>query len=99
MLADQAVDEGWKGRAQQIVMLKSKVSRLEREGGGAGGKQPGAGTSRPRGGGAQAKGVDAKADEELSSMSQERQQAVEVGGQSPEQSRESLACLLHTGFQ
>ena len=70
---DQAVDDGWKGRAQQIVMLKSKLPRLEKDGA-AGSKM----STNSRFRSSQAKGVDAKAEEELSSMSQERQQAVEV---------------------
>lgn len=74
---DQAVDEGWKGRAQQIVLLKNKVNRLEKEGA-AGGKMTSTSASSRFRSSAQAKGVDAKAEEELSSMSQERQQAVEA---------------------
>jgi len=64
---DQAVDEGWRGRAQQIVMLKSKIKRLES------GRISGAASQRSR-----HNDVDAKAEEELSSMSAERQQAVEA---------------------
>lgn len=73
MWLEQASEEGWKGRAQQIVLLKSKVARLEREGCAGAASKPG---SRFKS--SQAKGVDAKAEEELSSMSQDRQQAVEV---------------------
>lgn len=73
------MDEGWKGRAQQISLLKTKLSRLERD------RESGVGSSstssnprfRSSASGA-SKGVDAKAEEELSSMSQERQLAVEV---------------------
>ncbi|CAE7671883.1 CCDC13, partial [Symbiodinium microadriaticum] len=64
---EQAVDDGWRGRAQQIVMLKAKVKRLE-----AG--QTSGGVGRTRG----TRDVDAKAEEELQSMSAERQQAVEA---------------------
>ena len=78
------MDEGWKGRAQQIVLLKSKVARLEKERDREGQGQQGAGAGakgRFKGSSSSyaARGVDAKAEEELSSMSQERQQAVEVG--------------------
>ena len=75
-LSDQAVDEGWKGRAQQISLLKSKLARLERDSRGNGASS----TSNPRfrSSAAATKGVDAKAEEELNSMSQDRQLAVEV---------------------
>lgn len=68
---DQAVDEGWKGRAQQIVMLKSKISRLEKDARSANSTNSRFRSSAP-------KGVDAKAEEELNNMSQDRKQAVEA---------------------
>lgn len=63
---EEAVDEGWRGRAQQIVMLKTKIKRLES------GEKTSA-TSRTK-----ASDVDAKAQEELSAMSQDRQQAIDA---------------------
>ena len=68
------MDEGWKGRAQQIVLLKSKVARLERDKEST--MKSSAAKTRLRS--STTKTVDEKAEEELNSMSQERQQAVEV---------------------
>lgn len=71
---EQAVDGGWRGRAQQIVLLKSKVKRLEAMLG-TGGSVSSAGAStiasRTR------TDVDSRAEEELAEMSSERKIAVE----------------------
>ena len=69
-------DEGWKGRAQQIVMLKSKIKRLESESHFSQSSEPNASsssfpTSRRR------MDVDSKVEAELSEMSMERGKAME----------------------
>lgn len=56
---------GWRGRAQQIVMLKAKVRRLEGGGGGGGG-----GTLSKGG------GVDSQAEADLAGMGEERRHLV-----------------------
>eukprot|EP01036_Dinobryon_divergens_P024693 gene24693-33164_t len=67
---EQAVSGGWKGRAQQIVMLKAKIRKLEAslEGGNGNGGGPQS----------QQGDVDSKAQDELAGMSNERRQAVEA---------------------
>lgn len=63
---EQAVDGGWRGRAQQIIMLKSKIKKLEA---GVGITSQ---STRSR------NDVDSKAEEDLAYMSNERKQAVEA---------------------
>lgn len=85
---EQAVDGGWRGRAQQIIMLKSKVKQLEQQlqqgGGGGGGPSSSHGTRRQSSSGyggqgqGQAQDVDSKAVEEIQEMSRERRQIVEA---------------------
>lgn len=84
---EQAVDGGWRGRAQQIIMLKSKVKQLEQQlqqggGGGGGGPSSSHGTRRQStggyGGNGNAQDVDSKAVEEIQEMSRERRQIVEA---------------------
>lgn len=67
---EQAVDGGWRGRAQQIVMLKAKVKQLEQNG------NTGNNTRMQM----MSKGndVDSKAEEELHEMSKDRRQVVEA---------------------
>lgn len=75
---EQAVDGGWRGRAQQIIMLKSKVKQLEQQlQQGGGGPSSSHGTRRQSTGG-QAQDVDSKAVEEIQEMSRERRQIVEA---------------------
>eukprot|EP01033_Poteriospumella_lacustris_P011763 gene11763-8380_t len=87
---EQAVDGGWRGRAQQIIMLKSKVKQLEQQlqqgGGGGAGPSSSHGTRRQSSSGyggqgqgqGQAQDVDSKAVEEIQEMSRERRQIVEA---------------------
>jgi chromosome segregation ATPase len=63
---DQAVDEGWRGRAQQIIMLKNKIRRLESD----------QNTKRSTTNGQQSD-VDTKAQEDIAGMMLDRKQAVE----------------------
>jgi chromosome segregation ATPase len=65
---EQAVDGGWRGRAQQIIMLKSKVKRLEAM------AATGTVTNGTRG---RVNDVDAKAEEDLANMNADRKAAVE----------------------
>lgn len=62
---EQAVDGGWRGRAQQIIMLKSKIKKLE-----AGTAQ--VQSQRDR------NDVDSKAEDDLAGMSADRRMAVEA---------------------
>lgn len=81
---EQAVSGGWRGRAQQIVMLKAKIKKMEAEGAsttrvrssgyGYGGTATGTGGDSPGG----AMDVDAKAGADLTAMSNERRQVVEA---------------------
>ncbi len=80
---EQAVDGGWRGRAQQIIMLKSKVKRLEQTiatgGAGAGGSEGDLVPAKaPRGGRRAGANVDTKAEHDLVDMSNDRQQAIEA---------------------
>lgn len=79
---EQAVDGGWRGRAQQIIMLKSKVKQLEQQvqqyGGGSTFSQ---GTRRTQMIGITSgtqQDVDSKAVEEIQEMTRERRQIVEA---------------------
>jgi predicted nuclease with TOPRIM domain len=63
---EQAVDGGWRGRAQQIIMLKNKIKRLE----GQQGATRGTGSS-------QQPDVDTRAQEDIAGMMLDRKQAVE----------------------
>lgn len=68
---EQAVSGGWRGRAQQIIMLKSKIKKLEAAASSGitlGSMSKGRGTNND---------VDAKAEEELHEMSNERRKMVE----------------------
>lgn len=86
-LDQAAVNDGWRGRAQQITMLRAKVRRLEterRSGGGSGASAAGAasaGSPGSPGAVAEAKparrDVDAKAQAVISNMEKERTRAVE----------------------
>lgn len=67
---EQAVDGGWRGRAQQIVMLKAKIKKLEAAA--ASGVVQGPQHARPK------TDVDSKAEEDLAYMSSERKQAIEM---------------------
>lgn len=62
---DQAMAEGWKGRAQQIISLKTKIRRLE-----SGSANPSKATVKQE--------VDVKAAEDIAEMSKERRQTVEA---------------------
>ena len=88
---EQAVDSGWRGRAQQIIMMKSKVKRLEQTianggaGAGAGAGADGSGldpshvpAKAPKGGRRASTNVDTKAEHDLVDMSNDRQQAIET---------------------
>lgn len=82
---EQAVDGGWRGRAQQIIMLKSKVKQLEQQLSNGSTSTPSQGTRRSiyastNNGGSTATGqdVDSKAIEEIQEMSRERRQIVEA---------------------
>jgi len=70
---EQAVSGGWRGRAQQIVMLKAKIRKLEASLENGESSSISASTANSR----QSK-VDSKAEEELVGMSNERRQAVEA---------------------
>lgn len=81
---EKAVDGGWRGRAQQIIMLKSKIKRLEAStvwssvsgvGGGpmAGGSHTGLGSSRHS-----RLDVDSQAESGLADMTSERKVAVDA---------------------
>ena len=80
---EQAVDGGWRGRAQQIIMLKSKVKRLEAA---AGMNATGMGTLQTlntnytSGTGRSQRGmdVDSQAESGLAEMSNERKIAVDA---------------------
>ncbi|GMI08267.1 hypothetical protein TrVE_jg10463 [Triparma verrucosa] len=93
------MDDGWKGRAQQIVMLKTKIKRME-----ANNKTGGMMEATSRGGGrgnattAQQRvaannlrhDVDFKAQQELNEMDRMRQQGVEELGKAYEKAKEDL---------
>lgn len=71
---EQAVDAGWRGRAQQIILLKAKIKQLE---------SASQNNSVVLSNGASAfssatKDVDVKASEDLVEMSRERRQVVEA---------------------
>ena len=85
---EHAVDGGWKGRGQQIIMLKSKVKRLEQSiamGNTANGNNDETPSQLlsarvPKGGrraGTALNNVDNKAETELADMSNDRKQAIE----------------------
>jgi chromosome segregation ATPase len=72
---EQAVDGGWRGRAQQIIMLKSKIKKME--------AMAAAGLSTNNGGPQRTAAslrndVDAKAEEDLANMTAYRKAAVEA---------------------
>ena len=69
---DQAVEGSWRGRAQQIIMLKAKIKKLTDENGGA--TLTPFGTNFPK---MKRIDVDSKAQEELVDMSLDRKHAVE----------------------
>lgn len=77
---EEVLDDGWKGRAQQILLLKNKIKRLE-EGSGDGSiaanDQVSIGTSSYRSIRTTRRDVDSKAERDLVEMSNERQRAVE----------------------
>lgn len=68
---EQASEEGWKGRAQQIVMLRAKVKRLEAEAADPSLAQSVGKPSRRR------SDVDSKAEQELTGMHEERQRMLD----------------------
>eukprot|EP00607_Mallomonas_marina_P010710 CAMPEP_0182421090 /NCGR_PEP_ID=MMETSP1167-20130531/6309_1 /TAXON_ID=2988 /ORGANISM="Mallomonas Sp, Strain CCMP3275" /LENGTH=419 /DNA_ID=CAMNT_0024597867 /DNA_START=12 /DNA_END=1272 /DNA_ORIENTATION=+ len=71
---EQAVEEGWRGRAQQIIMLKNKIKRLE-----ASVAPTGAAVSAVRSkSGKQLSEIEQRAMDELADMSNDRQQAIEA---------------------
>ena len=85
---EHAVDGGWKGRGQQIIMLKSKVKRLEQSiamgnttnGNNDDTTSPLLNARVPKGGrpaGTASNNVDSKAETELADMSNDRKQAIE----------------------
>lgn len=71
---EHAVDGGWRGRAQQIVMLKAKIRKLESESGG----KATTSSAPSRYGSTGARGVDAKAEGGLAEMSNERRMVTEM---------------------
>jgi hypothetical protein len=72
---EQAVDGGWRGRAQQIIMLKSKIRRLES----AAGMNSTTGTVQTFGTmSTRREGVDARAESGLAEMTSERKVAVDA---------------------
>lgn len=87
---EQAVDGGWRGRAQQIIMLKSKVKNLEAtiqqyqqqgSGGGPSGRSNASVSSyntQSNYNNNTTSNVDAKACEDIQEMSRERRQVVEA---------------------
>lgn len=85
---EQAVDGGWRGRAQQIILLRAKVKQLEAALGSGGGNLNSGSTMTFRsnmggGGGSTVNGgrgmdVDARAAEDINEMSRERRQVVEA---------------------
>jgi len=75
---EQAVDGGWRGRAQQIVMLKAKIKQLESNQGNANASTFSSGTRRGGRAGVETMDVDSKAEESLQEMSRERRQIVEA---------------------
>jgi len=89
------MDDGWKGRAQQISLLKTKMKRLE-----ANAKTGGMMESRGTGRGTTAqqrvaannlrKDVDFKAQQELNEMEKMRQQGVEQLSKAYEEMKEKL---------
>ncbi|GMH70789.1 hypothetical protein TL16_g05495 [Triparma laevis f. inornata] len=94
------MDDGWKGRAQQIVMLKTKMKRLE-----ANNKTGGMMEASSRGGTRRANSttaqqrvaannlrhdVDFKAQQELNEMDRMKQQGVEELGKSYEKAKDDL---------
>jgi len=75
---EQAVDGGWRGRAQQIIMLKTKIKRLEASAGlnATAGSAPTANTHASR----HHRGidVDSQAESGLAEMSNERKIAIDT---------------------
>lgn len=67
---DRAVEGSWRGRAQQIIMLKSKIKKMESDSSSGGSSTFGNGRGKRL-------DVDTKAQEELAEMSLERKHAIE----------------------
>lgn len=86
---DQAVDEGRKGRAQQIIMLKSKIKRLEMQASTSGSMTLGTNiitkSSRTN--------VDTQAEEELEYMSSVRKLAVDELSEAHQKLSDQFASL------
>jgi hypothetical protein len=81
---EQAVDGNWRGRAQQIIMLKSKVKKLESQAASGGGGAVGAtgypsATAGPKSSQYGPRGdVDNKAEHVISDMEDSRKRAIET---------------------
>ena len=90
------MDDGWKGRSQQIVMLKTRLKRMEansKTGGmmeSRGGKSKGTTAQQRVAANNLRRDVDFKAQQELNEMDRMRQQGVEELGKAYEQAKEDL---------
>jgi hypothetical protein len=82
---DKIMDDGWKGRSQQIVMLKTKMKRMEANAKTGGMMDQKAAHSGQKGATAQQRvaannlrrDVDFKAQQEINEMERERQRGIE----------------------